>query len=782
MRPIERVLELLPDARRTGNGWMARCPAHDDHNPSLSIAEGDELVLLHCHAGCALDAILAKLQLTSRDLRSVLEPRPGVRSPRSRWSPSFATLEIAITNVTDSVRRLKASQYELAHDYRYLSVDGSELHMLRFEAPGKDKVIRPVSSSGGRWHAKRGPAKTLPYRIDELEGQQFVLVPEGEKCADALRELGFTATTSAGGASAAHRTDWTRLRDRVVVAFPDNDAHGAKYVSDVAIGLGRSSLPTVELPVQEGEDVADYIANRRRAGDSVESIREILNGLIQEQLETLTQLTESSVPARVDFPMLALPVVVREFSRKIAGILSADPAVLVLGALVAMSSAIGRSVMLRVTEEWFQNCALWVAVVAPSGRGKTPAINAALRHINKLDSEARRKYEASCKLYATELERHQLLSKQERMSSPPPVRPTCQQLIVTDLTIEALITMLEENPRGLLYAPDELDSFFASLDRYRTGSGSDRPQWLSLYSGGPIRYERKTSGSTRVDHSFVSMIGGIQPPVLARNFQGEGASSGLAARFILYQPLPVPRVLRRKSDTSSARAAFDTLLDRLYSIALKTDRGDQASILELSEEAGDLLEWFVQRWDQRYSTEPDDDLRSASAKMESHVLRIALILHVADHACAQLDDAAPLRAVDIPPLSRDAMRGAIEIVRWAMGSARRTYAELRQDLNLSKLEARAEALRARHGGNATHREWQRARFRLTTDQARRELDELVQVGLAEWITQPSEGRPGPRPAVCRLLPQVPEGRGVFQSRASEAGDGLDDLGPLGNSE
>ena len=40
--------------RKARGGWMARCPAHDDHTPSLSIAEAaDGKVLVHCHAGCA---------------------------------------------------------------------------------------------------------------------------------------------------------------------------------------------------------------------------------------------------------------------------------------------------------------------------------------------------------------------------------------------------------------------------------------------------------------------------------------------------------------------------------------------------------------------------------------------------------------------------------------------------------------------------------------------------------------------------------------------------------
>lgn len=48
----------LVQAQRTGAGrWKARCPAHADCSPSLSIrAWSDGHVLLHCFAGCALES------------------------------------------------------------------------------------------------------------------------------------------------------------------------------------------------------------------------------------------------------------------------------------------------------------------------------------------------------------------------------------------------------------------------------------------------------------------------------------------------------------------------------------------------------------------------------------------------------------------------------------------------------------------------------------------------------------------------------------------------------
>jgi len=53
---LKHVLDTLAPAgnglRQTGSGWSARCPAHEDRQASLSIAEGEDgRVLLKCHAG-----------------------------------------------------------------------------------------------------------------------------------------------------------------------------------------------------------------------------------------------------------------------------------------------------------------------------------------------------------------------------------------------------------------------------------------------------------------------------------------------------------------------------------------------------------------------------------------------------------------------------------------------------------------------------------------------------------------------------------------------------------
>jgi len=60
---IEKVQQRGPDR------WSARCPAHDDKSPSLSIRElPDGRVLVHCFGGCDVAEIISSIGLELQDL------------------------------------------------------------------------------------------------------------------------------------------------------------------------------------------------------------------------------------------------------------------------------------------------------------------------------------------------------------------------------------------------------------------------------------------------------------------------------------------------------------------------------------------------------------------------------------------------------------------------------------------------------------------------------------------------------------------------------------------
>ena len=69
---LERIFSQLQGVRKTGSGWIARCPVHDDRHPSLSVRVGAKgNVIFHCFAGCSWEEIRSALGLSISSVRPV---------------------------------------------------------------------------------------------------------------------------------------------------------------------------------------------------------------------------------------------------------------------------------------------------------------------------------------------------------------------------------------------------------------------------------------------------------------------------------------------------------------------------------------------------------------------------------------------------------------------------------------------------------------------------------------------------------------------------------------
>ncbi|WP_019236460.1 AAA family ATPase, partial [Wolbachia pipientis] len=160
-------------------------------------------------------------------------------------------------------------------------------------------VYRYNTDSGKRYlpfDVKRS-SFTLPetrplYNIPGIMKSDKVILVEGEKCADALIEQGMTATTAMLGANAPiEKTDWSPLKGKHVIIWPDNDEPGKQYAEKVVkklTFLGVLSLTLLEIPENKpkGWDSADGIEENIDISEFIESnsrkviVKQLLN--IQE--------------------------------------------------------------------------------------------------------------------------------------------------------------------------------------------------------------------------------------------------------------------------------------------------------------------------------------------------------------------------------------------------------------------------------------------------------------------------------------------------------------------
>jgi len=350
--PIETLLSKLSNIVQTATGWSAQCPSHDDRRASLSIGEGDDgTALVKCHAGCDTSAVLAAIGLQLPDLftKEATVPKRKGKAP----VPAFKS-------VNDAIHSLEAKQGKTSAIWTYHDGDGEPVGVVvRWDRPdGKD--IRPISKHSDGWRIGAMASPKPVYQLPKVEKADLVIVAEGEKAADAARALGFTATTSAGGANAAKQTDWRPLAGKEVIILPDNDIAGRKYAEDVAGILSALEPPAIvrvaELPnLPDGGDIVEWIDSHGEAAEP-QTLRKEIESLAQsvEPWRTVKASSLDSCPGELSentWPQIrseAFHGLAGEIVRAIEPHSEADPIALLIQMLVSIGSIIGRTAHFRV--------------------------------------------------------------------------------------------------------------------------------------------------------------------------------------------------------------------------------------------------------------------------------------------------------------------------------------------------------------------------------------------------------------------------------------------------
>lgn len=262
--PLEKVLARI-DHRQSGSGYIAKCPAHEDTNPSLSVTptQGGK-VLINCHRGCRPEDVVAAIGLSMADL-----------FPHETGKQS---------------RRVVAT-------YDYLGAKRDlRFQVVRYEP--KAFVQRSPKPGGGWEYSTQGIRRVL-YNLPEIlaHRDKDVFWCEGEKDADLLMSLGLLATTKAGGAGKGKR--WNQsysktMEGRNVVILPDNDEPGILDAIRTAAALKGSALSVkiVQIPgLPPKGDVSDFFA----AGGTADQLQKMAEGAPEwEPDSTLDAMSEST--------------------------------------------------------------------------------------------------------------------------------------------------------------------------------------------------------------------------------------------------------------------------------------------------------------------------------------------------------------------------------------------------------------------------------------------------------------------------------------------------------
>lgn len=666
----QQILDRLENVKPTASGqWQARCPAHEDKKPSLSIGTGDDgRVLLKCHAGCDIKDILAAIKLTERDL--------------------FARSKQTFKNIIEST-------------YDYYDAKGNPLYqVVRFT----DKTFKQRHrSKKGRWvnDIKRVPR--VLYRLPQLlaaDPEAWVFVVEGEKDVDSLVKQGLVATTNSGGGNNwKHLSDDSALHGRKVVIIPDKDDTGYQHADDVCHRIGDKVQELRYLLLDgSGKDVTDWL----NAGGTRETLLELVEKAPQWTPSISIQYAwpdpqplGQGLPSVLPLNLNLLPATLRDWINDIAERMQCPPDFPAVTSMIALGGVVGRQMSIRPKrfDDWTVVPNLWGALIGRPSMMKTPPLKSTLAPLDMLNSAEFEKYsqqmvEFEKKVRIGQLRKNVLENKiktamrrgqdyEELSREIAEIDQICMPLrrryVVNDCTVQALGQILSENSYGVIAVRDELIGLLKFLES--VGQESSRAFFLEGWDGnGAHEIDRIGRGNVRIEGVCISLIGTIQPGPLQQYLrdavEGGAGDDGLIQRFQMgvWPDDPTDwKNIDRKPNQDAANLAYDVYahLNKVSPerVGAKLNNLQNRSIpyLRFSDSAQCLFnDWMVTRENRLRRGLEDSAMESHLTKFRSLIPSLALLIHLAEFQTG--------------PVMYDAVERAIQWGDYLISHARRIYA------------------------------------------------------------------------------------------------------------
>lgn len=274
----QQVAELCGGAKSSGQGWVCRCPAHDDANASMSITEKDGKLLYYCHAGCdqkTLHEVITNMTGPS-NLPVQHTPSPGKKAP--------------VAHIVDT--------YDYTDEHGELVYQVCRMEPKTFLQRRKPRDSDPMETikSGWVWNLKDTPL--YPFNLVELLKlplQKSIIIVEGEKDVIRLAQIGVVATTNSSGAGKWRPEFAKYFKGRTVIIIPDNDPAGHNHAVDVWESLDNiaSRIKIVHLPgLGQKQDMSDWLDNGNTKADLIALVIHALN-----EDQSIPQRVEIAKPA-----------------------------------------------------------------------------------------------------------------------------------------------------------------------------------------------------------------------------------------------------------------------------------------------------------------------------------------------------------------------------------------------------------------------------------------------------------------------------------------------------
>jgi hypothetical protein len=355
-----------------------------------------------------------------------------------------------------------------------------------------------------------------------------------------------------------------------------------------------------------------------------------------------------------------------------------------------LSIIIGNSIKIQVKRGWIESGILWMAIVGRPGVGKTPNINNIIFPLQKANNNEIKTYIKRLDAYREYMDK----DKKEREGEEQLRKPIKTQFIASDITLEALVELHEENKNAVGVFKDELAGWLKDMNKYR--AGSDLEFWLSSWSNKGVALNRKTSKSSFVESPVIPILGGIQPGILNQFYTEENKDNGFIDRILTcYPDLDVEEYNDNEMDEGLLQWYEDFIIDmyqrvKRHIVVYDNDNEITSIIATFSSQAQE--EWkriFNEITVMQNSPMENEYMKSMLPKQKSYIPRFALLINTLDTMTGQHD-------YDINYITRESLLKAERLSRYFINMAKKVKMqssetfEIKKVMNVNKMKSKKD--------------------------------------------------------------------------------------------
>ena len=322
--------------------------------------------------------------------------------------------------------------------------------------------------------------------------------------------------------------------------------------------------------------------------------------------------------------------------------------------LASIATIVGTSAKIRVKPNWYEYGSLFTCIIGNAGANKTHPINLIFDPIKSIDKINNDSFSLQYKEYET----FQKLNKKDKNGQEEPKTPILTKMVLTNFTPEVLYKRLSENLRGCTVVSDELATFLENMNNY--SKGDQIGVYLSFWSNQPTTIDRIGNPIPLfINKPYLSLIGGLQPRMLASAFPVQKLNNGFFQRMLFAYPDEAKKecINDNESNPRLMEAYFNFIRDYIRNTPIAENDGQIASKMYTWSNEAKTYFYNWQRLNTDLVNENENNIKGEIiSKYDNHFVRLALLLQI-------------MRNPNGNAIELEAVAGADELCKYFMQSA-----------------------------------------------------------------------------------------------------------------